>query len=350
MGLEYHGTGGWHVTAYATPEGRLGFVNNAHGVAVTTAIELRDELVEAVTVPDQSAGMQASGAAAWTSPDAGVAELVEDTDGVMRLAKPAQMPGVPDGWIQLLVDVRSGVGSPPEVTLGAVRARVVMWGLRTCYGHAGRPGYTSLAADARLSPADWPATYEIQTAMCAIGAPWLRETAQRVAALAGRGDEVTAALNTGDMAGAIKATGAYAWHPFAYDVANAVRSSVDSTRNITLDALRSCGVDRISAACDVSETGGYDLIGYALQSAIVMRLAPVAEAIWAQMSPLVPDRGDGHTLYMRVQSVLSGLAAELAKDLLRGIDAAETEQAIVAAYYADGPVAVDIPVTSEVAS
>lgn len=345
LGHEYSGSGGWHITAYATDRSKLGFINLAHGVAVETDVQLDTAMVEALTIPEQGEGPKASGAAAWTTPDAGE----------------GRRASAPPGWVQLLVDVRVSASGGKDVSLERVSARVVCWGLRTCYTsypnnepELGHPGYVDLGCDSkrRLPIAEWPmVNADVRREMRAIGAKWLDSVARKLAVLAGCADGVSAALDglpRADMEGAIKATDAYGVRRYAYDAATAADSCCGiPTTTVVRDALRECGVARISAGCDVSDVGGlmyYDLIGYLLQRAIVQRLTPVAEVLWSQMAPLVPSREDGWDIYMRIQPVLTGLATEFATDLLRGVhdEARATEDAIVAAYYVNAPVSVDI--------
>jgi hypothetical protein len=344
LGYEYSGTGGWHIVACVT-ESRLGFVNIAHGIAVETDVSLDSELVEAVTVPDQGTGVKASGAAAWTSPDAGIVQLADDG----TLCAPAKFQGAPEGWTQLLVDVRSDAGDATAVELTNISARVVMWGLRTCYGEPGAPGYTTLDGRDRLPMHAWPTeNHEVRHVMRRYGSKWLDSVARKLAALAGCVDGVTAALdgdrNIGD---AIESTGAYTYSIEGYTATAAARSACDCTRNVIRDALRDAGVGRISAACDITETVGgryYDLIAHCLRRAVVERLTPVAEALWEQMAPLVGGREDGWSMSCRITPVLERLASELATDLLRGVadEASSTEDAIVKEYYLNGPVEVNL--------
>lgn len=346
LGHEYNGSSGWWITACATPTGTLGLINIAHGVAVETDVCLEAELIEALTIPDQGEGVKASGAAAWTAPDAGEGHRAS----------------APSGWTQLLVDVRKGAGESEQCELDSVSARVVMWGLQTCYGRPGAPGYTLLdgpmyESKSRQPIQEWPMEWEVRKTIRCIGTTWMDQVARRLSELAGCATEVGAALDAPDsnihqrVVAAVRATGVYGWHSQGYDAVGAARSSCNSISDFLPQALRECGVSRISAACDISETGGsryYDLIRAALQRAVLQRLIPVAEALWAQMAPLVPSREDGWDMHQRIQPVLTHLGSEIAKDVLRGVGAGAdaTDAAIVAAYYANGPVVVDLRVTN----
>ena len=126
FGYTYSGTGGWHITAYATPDQRRGFVNICRGVAMLTSYTLDAEMIEALTVPGQGDGPQVSGAGGSMAASA------------------------PPGWIQLLVDLRKDVGAVTE--LGEfVTARIVAWCLDTCYDRYHDPeGARDLAAQAGL--------------------------------------------------------------------------------------------------------------------------------------------------------------------------------------------------------
>lgn len=332
LGHKYHGTGGWHITAYATPQHELGFVNLAKGVAVRTSVRLDAPVVEALTVPDQGEGPQVSGAAAWTSPDVGEGH---------RASAPA-------GWVQLLVDVRSHDNAPEP--LDAVSARVVMWGLRTCYGSAGAPGWLSLDGEEALPIEAWPTDSETRQAMRDIGRRWLDALARRMADWAGVGAAVRTALDAAPLSpqGVGGAMGAmYARWPGrgGYSAAGAAHSCI--SQSALTDTLRSEGVARISATADVSDVIGlryYDLIRCALELAVTQRLVPVAEVLWQQLAPLVPHREDGWQLWRRAEEILAPTGIALAQDILRGVDreAREIEERMVAAYYARGPVEVDL--------
>jgi hypothetical protein len=84
-GKVYTDTSGWWIVPFITTNKEIAFVNIAHGVAVASNVQLDEDTIEALTVPDQGEGVKASGAAVWTSPDAGVGFKAKS----------------PPGWVQL---------------------------------------------------------------------------------------------------------------------------------------------------------------------------------------------------------------------------------------------------------
>lgn len=365
VGREYGGTGGWHITAYVTPERRIGFVNIAHGVACLTAAELTAEQIEALTIPEQAPGVLFSGAIAWTAPDAG--------EGSKASAPP--------GWTQLVLDIRATANTEPATEIADASARIVMWGLATCYQYEGSssklgaPGFRSLEAlSAQRSPiSEWPMSRETRGAIADITEQWLDRVARRLAALAGVSEQVAAGLDSrhdgkhpayaavsdgspilprADIVAAMR------WDSeptqFAYDASSAVRSAVSRISDPPRDALRACGLARL-ASCERSNVGGmryYDLIRRLLERALQQRLDPISATLWAQLEPLQdplragdPEHHQRWALHQTLVPILERLAGEIAKPMLREVEeeAGETERAIVAAYYAQGPVVVDIP-------
>lgn len=184
LGHEYHATHGWHITAMVTPDGRLGFVNTATGTAVDTDVRLGDDVVTAVTIPDQADGPLASGAVAWAGVDLGESRNASS----------------PAGWRQLLVDVRTDRSAQPQPTT-MTWAAVTWWCLATCYSSGlaryGRPGIACLDdhPGARAPIDDWPMSHEQRERMHAVALRWLRRIATDVA---GGCDQQTATLVAGD--------------------------------------------------------------------------------------------------------------------------------------------------------
>lgn len=167
LGLSYEGTGGWHLVACCTPNSRLGFVNTTRGLALETELVVTDELLEALTVPEQGSGQVASGAAAWSSPDLG---------GPKRAT-------VPRSWVQLLVDVRTGTTEPAMLSMAEVNPRMVGWCLPTVYGRRGMPGGARLDGEGtllRVPTDEWPFTREQAERCIKVGAPWFSSLLDRM--------------------------------------------------------------------------------------------------------------------------------------------------------------------------
>lgn len=119
-GERHTATGGWHVIACATPEGRIGWVDTAKGRAYLSTAALSAEEVVALTVPEQREGAVASGAVHVDARTAGSGRVE-----------------TPDSWHQLLVDVR--VMGTDDAASEGVTAELVCYGLVTCYSHRGAP-------------------------------------------------------------------------------------------------------------------------------------------------------------------------------------------------------------------
>jgi hypothetical protein len=365
----YSGTSGWHVTAYMTTERQIGFVNMALGNAVLTDATLEAEIAEALTVPQQSEGVLASGAAAWSAPDVGMSQPEKDSDGVVRLAAPKKESGpeAPRGWVQLVLDLR-GTAEPVPC-----RAHVCAWGLRTCYeGRRGGPGAQHL--DGHQHPPmfarDWPLTSEQITRLRIVGEPILRRMAEHLADIAGCRDEVVAELDRPNISAgarvdaAIRALGAYDWHSGAYDAANATRSVI---YDVARSALRAAGVGRISAISgDANDVGGmqyWDLCAHLLERIVIRDLTPVAEALWSSAMPHVargaapasPGTADPVQWHLHQQVVgpaIAEIAKKFAGEVLRNIVRRDHPlgtdldyAALCDALYAEGYVEVNVPIT-----
>ena len=182
-GLVYTGTAGWHVTAYITPDMTVGLVDIARGIAVeATGVKMSPEIIEALTIPDQAEGCLASGAAAWTSPDAGVAELVATSEGgrSLMLCVTGRRPSAPDGWKQLLVDVRWG--GEELLPLPDANLRLHSIGYQTCYGDTRRPCRSIDRTDDRDNPQWWPFDDQQMVRVRAARDEWLRRECRRIKA------------------------------------------------------------------------------------------------------------------------------------------------------------------------
>jgi hypothetical protein len=352
MQVEYRNTSGWHVVACATPEGQLGLVDITHGMAIQTSVEIAPAVVEALTVPDQSSGPQVSGAAAWTSPDAGAGKRAS----------------APDGWVQLLVDVRVDVQDATVADVGAMTARVVRWGLATCYeSRQGEPGWTSLdgRGETRLPAQEWPATLEQRREMQAVAVRGLDAIARRLAELADAPavaealDRSRAGGTGSDIDGAIKAVPQ--WPRGGHDAKRAVWSATcHVTAPVVEDALKEAGAARLASAA--GEFGAervvglryYDLLCYLLEVVLAQRLLPAAEALAPQLAPLIRTAGPGEQAHagdwqlyhQTLTPLMQRLAVDVAPLVLRDAReiAREALAGVTAAYLARGPVVVDIPV------
>ncbi len=350
LGYRYSGTGGWHITAYATPEHMLGLVNIAKGIAVLTSVPLDSHIVEALTVPDQANGPQTSGAAAWTSPDAGE----------------GRRASAPDGWMQLLVDVRADVRGEhytaarrTPAPLITCRARVVRWGLATCYeGRPGDPGPRSLDVIGELEPIyDWPVDREIRRRMAAVADDRLCALARRLAGVAGVDlESYLTRPGSPDLAGAWSAA-TLPRHPFGYAGARDVATSVTYAAPQRL--LREHGVTWC-AAWETSRVVGasyHSLLEQLLRRILVQRLEPIAAAIRDQLEPLsemTPSPGQQehmplHALHGAMEPAVAASIEPIAKRLIGDFDfdartmTRPVRAELLAIYYSAGPVVVDIP-------
>jgi len=352
LGYRYSGTGGWHITAYATPEHMLGLVNIAKGIAVLTSVPLDSHIVEALTVPAQATGPQVSGAAAWTSPDAGEGHRAS----------------APEGWVQLFVDVRASArGEPytaarrtpaPRITC---RARVVRWGLATCYeGRPGDPGPRCLdprEGDEMEPIADWPVDRQIRRRMAAVADDRLRALAMRLAVVAGVDLEPYLARPHSPGLSSARRAAALPYHPFGYAGARDVATSVTYAAPHRL--LREHGVTWC-AAWETNHVAGasyHSLLEQLLRRILVQRLEPIAAAIREQLEPLsdmTPAPGQQehmplHALHAAMEPAVAASIDPIAKRLLGYFDLDTRKMTrpvraeLLAIYYSAGPVVVDIP-------
>ena len=352
QGLRFRATQGWNISAFATPDGHVGFVNTATGVAVVTDVEISPEAVEALTVPDQADGPVSSGAAAWSSPDAGESH---------RASAPA-------GWRQLIMDLRDY----EEVADIRCTATVVVWGLHTCYSdregkpERGWPGYQSLSlrTTGLIPLEDCPADDDISARIAAIGTAWLDTVAMRLATMAGCEDAVREHLTERRVDKAISVARAPLNRSMAsgYSAAAAVESKVSVlSKSPTRRALRRAGVYKIANACgDTARdktlfTRQIDLCSDLLELVLIQRLTPVAETMWAQLAPfwhgqthgMEPDEAFERWLgYDTLPRLIEPLIESISDLVLKPIAAEVTsiENEMIAAYFANGPVTVSIPV------
>lgn len=347
MGYRFSGTGGWWVTAYATPDRCLGFVNIAHGVAVSTCVLLADEVIEACTLPGQDEGPVASGAAVWAAPDPGEA---------FRAKAPA-------GWRQLLVDVRSS-NSVPEVELSdRFRADIIRWGLPTCYDRPGFPGYVRLegsplswrephtepgGALPALEPHSWPRT-PATGAMRAVATAGLADVtahlAQHLPSVAAVLPDVHAARET--VLRTLDWSDRHAAGRGTYTAGGAAESASRAAG----PALADAGLIWLSQLASVPDGDGGGGRGeaavcrYILEAVLVRRLDPVADLLATHLGPLTTDDGRSTPAYRALESQLQALAPALAHELLREAEVliCQATMDAVAAYVAGGPIEVLIP-------
>ena len=120
-GERHSGTGGWQIIACVSPANHyIGWVNTARGRAYLSNVCLTGSMVEALTVPEQDEGAVTSGAPGFASAAVAGSRTVE----------------IPDGWTQLLTDVRRLQGDSTPTEEGLVENLtwdLVAYGLRTCY-------------------------------------------------------------------------------------------------------------------------------------------------------------------------------------------------------------------------
>jgi hypothetical protein len=344
LGHAYHGTEGWPVVAFAAPGGQIGFVNTAKGIAVLTSATLSPEVTEALTVPEQPEGPQLSAAASWAGPDPGEAHRAS----------------APQGWAQLLLDLRGG-GEPAR----NMTARITAWCLTTCYGNPGEPGHLSLdppLGAETMDPRDWPCSEETRAAMDEAGYAALDKIARDLAAQAGLAGHLAAALGGDEPRNRRVSAAMRAAHdprerqitPPYSPVEEAVRSAVGIIpgTGTAADALGRANVSRLAHACgDTSENNisgnrYHDLIDRLLRRILAGRLTPAAADLAAHFEG---ERqmwtGKYSLLFPTFSEALTPVAAALADRALAAatIASAEALDAMTGIYHADGPVAVSIP-------
>lgn len=347
LGHTYRGSSGWWITAYATPGHTLGLVNNAKGFAVLTDLRLDAAIVEALTVPDQRPGPQASGAAAWTSPDVGEAHHAS----------------APTDWVQLLVDLRvSARGepySPERSTLPpavSCRARVVRWGLATCYGgEIGKPGYDTLdpgAEGKRLPIEEWPCgDRDIRREMRNAGEAWLGDVMGSLSRLAGANlsphTEMPTAQMLGEMAQAARSP---LDTSFPYkNMTDADHLVFHALGGVTETALREHGVTYISRGCERSTVMGcryIDVIAALVNRILCAALTPIAGTLVAQITPFMasPSFSSWSSIgKFALVEALGKTATAIVDQVLREVDVRAIEGKLIDIYYTNGPVVVDLP-------
>ena len=270
-GERHTGTGGWHIIPYVTPDGVVAYVDTAHGRAYVTSVRLDAETIEALTMPDQTPGAKASGAAVWSYPDAG--------GGASE---------APDGWMQLLVDIR--LHSPVADVVSAA-PELVAYGLVTCYSHRrGDP------IDKHVS--DWPLDEEQRRRVRQIAEEWLLSARERVGPDPG-----------------------YPSHPIQSGrgmVSQALFVS-DVIRKATCEyglgwAADAAGANDVGA---VSGARSIDAIHRALKGRLVELLTPVADALPAGLK--YGDGSDYEGGYAAIGSAASALLQRTLAPLQREI-------------------------------
>lgn len=269
-GHSYSGTAGWHIIPYVTPAParEVGYVDTARGRAYLTGVTLDDETIVALTVPGQGPGSQASGAAAWSSPDVGRGGSTE----------------APDGWVQLAVDIRT---HERVEKMEPITPRLVAYGLVTCYSRRGAP-LTDLVSE-------WPLDEDQRDRVRAIARAWLESTLERLG---------------GDPG--------YPWREEpAMDVAHAIAGYAETPQpGMVWHALGETGITLVA---DAAGDDGVQLVGAiarALQQACCVRLAPVAAALPEELQLYRPD-GTSRGVFAERQVILRTAAAQLLPILLR---------------------------------
>lgn len=130
----------------------IGLVDNARGVAVLTGVSLAPEQIEAMRIDIKS--------------DPG--------------EYPASSEELPAGWIQLRGEMRPYGPSPFEQIEG--HARLVCYGLRTCYGHRGAPATHVLHSRSKeIHPAEWEFRFDQRQVVQGMVDRWLKEWCQTLA-------------------------------------------------------------------------------------------------------------------------------------------------------------------------
>ena len=363
LGYSYSGTGGWHMTAYATPDRRLGFVNITHGLAAVTSYTLDAGTIQALTVPGQGDGPQVSVAVAWAAPDPGEAHRA----------------AAPPGWVQLLADMRTEVG-PATAPAEAVTARIVTWCLATCYTdhdrdvppdarppRPGEPGLTALDRpfdrDWQLPCRDWPAPAEVRAAMDQAGYAALDVITRDLAAQAAL-PGVVAALDAGGQsrrerlhAAYTAARASFGWLTHANvppgrpaRPAEALDTAMNHAGGGIARALADAEITQLAADCgdtaDMPSRYG-DLIPLLLRRILTDRLLPAAGLLAEQIDD---RRGTGIEAELAVSftslpAALGPLVQAAAERILADavITAHTARKTMTRLYQAQGPVTVDIP-------
>lgn len=325
LGPRPSGTGGWHLTAYVTPRGQIGYVDTARGVAVLTSSTLSDQEAEALTVPDQPEGPQVSGAAAWCAPDPGEARVAS----------------APAGWVQLACDLRAPRGTEVEPA-EAVSSETVAWGLRTCYGRLGRPGLDGLDAREPTVDVRIGASPEAVAAMEQVAERWLRKTSMQLAEMAGCRAAIEEALRQG-IRSAIRAAAENSEPAPSYTPASAVVTALDCGR-LSRAILRQLGVARIAGIAGERRLGvtpggrWYDLAQHLVERVLRRDLLPHSEQLAAAMLPAGACEAEGrhrtrawHVTVRIIPPLLAELGSVILRERLR--DLPESARACEEAAY-----------------
>uniref|UniRef100_UPI003F496990 helix-turn-helix transcriptional regulator n=1 Tax=Amycolatopsis sp. CA-096443 TaxID=3239919 RepID=UPI003F496990 len=268
LGHSYDGTGGWHILPAVTADRRLGFVNIAAGVAVTTTITVPRAIVAALTVADQKPGPLFSGAAKWAAPDPGEAARAE----------------FPAGWLQLAVDVRHSaepVSSPRPIELAA---KVTSWCLTTCYGERGEPGAAALD---KISPGLARHGKPAVRADRLVLDWWYRDTDGNVAAMRATAQEALDSI-TEQVVG--RHAGQHAEHAEPRDGA-ASFASIEAPRLTRylrrLEELATASLGPVRVPVPVT----WSVLTKTVQTVLAARMLPLIEALAAELPPLVQENG-----------------------------------------------------------
>ncbi len=330
LGYKYTASNGWWISAFAAPKRSLGFVNTSKGIAVLTDVQLPPDVIEALTIPEQGAGQVASGAAAWTYPDAGE----------------PRHSSAPDGWTQLLVDVRASVEGV-AVTDVACCAHVIMWGLPTCYdGERGPAGYECLdplAEKPSIAAEDWPCPTTIRQRLAERAEIWLKETAENLARIADVDISTMTVSEAVQFAGPREPFRAETPTQIARrDVVDAINATVN--REI-VEALRAHRFNLV-ARWESAQTVGcryWDLLKYLCERILVNRLSPAAEVLREHLTPLIPQRPNYDETGYKIRPLLKDMAPHVLSLVLTPINVEPVDRELMGIYYSDGPVAVRIP-------
>ena len=271
-GEAHSGTGGWHVIPYVTPDRRIGYVDTAKGRAYLTDERLSEEAVVALTVPGQTPGAKASGAAAWSSPDAGGGAGTE----------------APDGWVQLVIDIRTH--EPVEQLVLASPPTLVAYGLVTCYSRRGATVQTLVS--------EWPLDDDQRGRIHALAGAWLEDLREQIGPDPGYSGLVEP--GAADAAHALHSF-AVEWEPERGTVRRALR---DHRIDWVADAAGEHRLDAVVGARRI------DAIGRALSRWAAERLGPMVSAIPAELEAYTAD-GQSRGVHDRRERLIRAAAAEL---------------------------------------
>lgn len=323
LGHTYTGSHGWHILAMATARDTIGFVDSAMGVAVETEVSIEPEEIEALTVPEQAEGPVASGAAFWTSPDAGEGHRAS----------------APKGWRQLLVDLRDR--KDPVVRASG---RVVAWGLTTCYGSTGQPGPLGLDGRTYAHWEDgfcdvelWPDSGN-RSEMVRVAGEGLDAIARKlmvqVPEIEGMGfREAERWLQSNLLYRSLRR------NPLDYSAA----SAAETTPNATRRALKL--LDSLTHGRNQLPRDSHRVIFLVASRLLAQRLHAVGEVLVTFLPPLRDEEARPTTASRSLGDQLRALAGPLADEIFAGVEAEAREATLAAtsAFIGDGPVLVDMP-------